>query len=96
MKRLMPYSAGANSAIVAIENWQAQCPARAFGAVRFGDARVTDMPGAWAMPAAQWAVNILLAVRTWQLLAPGFCFIVRPRWKTASQFSGRTLLDTPP
>jgi len=44
------------------------------------------------MPDAQWAVNILLAVRTWPLLAPGFFFIVRPRRKTASQFSGRTLL----
>jgi hypothetical protein len=49
MKRLMPYSAGANSAIVAIENWQAECPAQAFGAVRFRDTSVTDTPEAWAM-----------------------------------------------
>jgi hypothetical protein len=52
MKRLMPYSAGANSAIVAIENWQAECPAQAFVAVQFRDTSVTGMPGAWAMPDA--------------------------------------------
>jgi hypothetical protein len=52
MKRLIPYSAGANSAIVAIENLQAECRAQAFGTVRFTDASVTGMQGTWAMPDA--------------------------------------------
>jgi hypothetical protein len=34
MKGLMPCSSGASSATIAIENWQEECPAQAFGAVR--------------------------------------------------------------
>jgi hypothetical protein len=52
MKGLMPYSSGAISITVAIENWHNECCAQAFRAVRLRDARFTDMRGAWAMPYA--------------------------------------------